>query len=47
MIGVRFGGKDHTTALYACAAIEKRLKHDEELRSVLARIENIVFGAEI
>jgi chromosomal replication initiator protein len=46
MIGVRFGGKDHTTALYACAAIEKRLKHDEELRSVLVRIENIVFGAE-
>lgn len=46
MIGVRFGGKDHTTALYACAAIEKRLKYDEELRAVVARIENIVYGAE-
>ena len=46
MIGVRFGGKDHTTALYACAAIEKRLKEDEELRAVLARIENIVYGVK-
>ncbi len=46
MIGVRFGGKDHTTALYACASIEKRLKQDEELRAVVVRIENIVFGEE-
>jgi chromosomal replication initiator protein len=44
MIGMRFGGKDHTTALYACAAIEKRLKKDEELRSVIERIEHIVYG---
>jgi chromosomal replication initiator protein len=46
MIGVRFGGKDHTTALYACAAIEKRLKNDEELRAIIARIENLVYGNE-
>ncbi len=44
MIGMRFGGKDHTTALYACAAIEKRLKKDEELRTVVERIEYIVYG---
>lgn len=44
MIGMRFGGKDHTTALYACAAIEKRLKKDEELRDVIERIERIVYG---
>jgi chromosomal replication initiation ATPase DnaA len=44
MIGMRFGGKDHTTALYACAAIEKRLKKDEELRDVLDRIERLVYG---
>jgi chromosomal replication initiator protein len=44
MIGVRFGGKDHTTALYACAAIEKRLKKDEELRSILDRIEYTMYG---
>ena len=46
MIGVRFGGKDHTTALYACSAIEKRLKNDEELRAILTRIENLVYGNE-
>jgi chromosomal replication initiator protein len=44
MIGMRFGGKDHTTALYACAAIEKRLKKDEELRAVIDRIERLVYG---
>jgi chromosomal replication initiator protein len=46
MIGVRFGGKDHTTALYACAAIEKRLKEEDELRIVLARVEHLVYGGE-
>jgi chromosomal replication initiator protein len=46
MIGVRFGGKDHTTALYACAAIEKRLKKDEELRSIIDRIERSIYGHE-
>lgn len=44
MIGMRFGGKDHTTALYACASIEKRLKKDEELRTVIERIERVVYG---
>jgi len=46
MIGVRFGGKDHTTALYACAAIENRFKEDEELRAVLSRVEHLVYGVE-
>ena len=46
MIGGRFGGKDHTTALYACATIEKRLKEEEELRTVLDRIEHLVYGGE-
>lgn len=44
MIGLRFGGKDHTTALYACSAIEKRLKSDEELRAVVERIEHLIYG---
>ncbi|MGE0823259.1 MAG: chromosomal replication initiator protein DnaA [Candidatus Binatia bacterium] len=46
MIGVRFGGKDHTTALYACSAVEKRLKEDEDLRTILDRIEHMVYGSE-
>ena len=39
MIGMRFGGKDHTTVLHACHTIETRLKQDEELRDILTRIE--------
>jgi chromosomal replication initiator protein len=44
MIGMRFGGKDHTTVLYACSAIEKRLKKDEELRAIIDRIERTLYG---
>jgi len=44
MIGMRFGGKDHTTVLYACSAIEKRMKKDEELRAIIDRIERTLYG---
>jgi chromosomal replication initiator protein len=44
MIGMRFGGKDHTTVLYACSAIEKRMKKDEELRAIIERIERTLYG---
>ena len=44
MIGMRFGGKDHTTVLYACSTIEKRMKKDEELRAILDRIERTIYG---
>jgi len=44
MIGMRFGGKDHTTALYACGIIEKRLKRDEELRAIIERIERMIYS---
>ncbi len=46
-IGIRFGGKDHTTALYACNTIEKRLKENEELRSILDRIESTIYGQQV
>ena len=42
MIGMRFGGKDHTTVLHACHTIETRLKQDEELRDILTRIEIMI-----
>ena len=46
-IGIRFGGKDHTTALYACNTIEKRLKHDGELRAILDRIESTIYSQHV
>ncbi len=46
-IGIRFGGKDHTTALYACNTIEKRLKHDEELQAILDRIESTIYSQHV
>ena len=46
MIGIQFGGKDHTTALYACNTIEKRLKRDEELRAILDRIESTLYSQQ-
>ena len=44
MIGMRFGGKDHTTVLYACGTIERRLKKDEELRAIIDRIERTIYS---
>ena len=43
MIGMRFGGKDHTTVLHACNTIEKRFKKDEELRDIINRIEIMIY----
>ena len=43
MIGMRFGGKDHTTVLHACKIIEKRSKKDEELRDIINRIEIMIY----
>ena len=43
MIGMRFGGKDHTTVLHACNVIEKRSKKDEELRAIINRIEIMIY----
>ena len=43
MIGMRFGGKDHTTVLHACHTIENRLKKDEELRDIINRIEIMIY----
>ena len=43
MIGMRFGGKDHTTVLHACHTIENRSKKDEELRDIINRIEIMIY----
>jgi chromosomal replication initiator protein len=39
-IGEVFGGKDHTTVLYACHKIKEEIDRDDALRQVLVKIEN-------
>jgi len=38
-IGEVFGGKDHTTVLYACQKIREEVERDETLRQIIAKIE--------
>ena len=43
-IGEAFGGKDHTTVLYACQKIAEERERDEGLRQVIAEIEQALRG---
>jgi len=41
-IGMRFGGKDHSTVIYATKKIEKTLKDDVKLFRIIEEIKNIL-----
>jgi len=43
-IGRKFGGKDHTTAIYACEKITKELENNENLTNEISLIKQRVFG---
>ena len=43
-IGKKFGGKDHTTAIYACNKIAKELDESESLTDELSLIKQRVYG---
>lgn len=43
-IGKRFGGKDHTTAIYACAKIEKELQASESLVEEISLIRQRIYS---
>ena len=43
-IGKRFGGKDHTTAIYACVKIAKELEVSEILVDEIALIRQRIYS---
>jgi len=43
-IGESFGGKDHTTVLYARKAISEKIESDEEFRNIIDEIERKIKG---
>ncbi len=44
MIGMRFGGKDHTTVLHACKKIESKYKKEQDFRDIISKIEVLIHG---
>jgi chromosomal replication initiator protein len=43
-IGKRFGGKDHTTAIYACEKIRKEVQESETLADEITLIKQRIYG---
>ncbi len=41
-IGLEFGGRDHSTVIFACDKIEKELKNDDNLRMAINEIKNLM-----
>jgi chromosomal replication initiator protein len=41
-IGAHFGGRDHTTILYACDTIESGIETDEPIRSAVQDIQDLL-----
>ena len=41
-IGKAFGGKDHTTVLYACKKIEESLNQDSEIKYIVEKLSTIL-----
>jgi chromosomal replication initiator protein len=45
-IGAHFGGKDHSTIIYAVNKIEKALQHDKELQNHVNSLIKKLTGGE-
>jgi chromosomal replication initiator protein len=46
-IGTKLGGRDHTTALYACEKIEKELENNNNLEQELSLIKERIYSESI
>jgi len=44
LIGKKFGGKDHTTAIYACAKVGKEVQESEVLTDEISLIKQRVYS---
>ena len=47
MIGSKLGGRDHTTAIYACEKIEREMQNDEALEQELGLIKERLYSDAI
>jgi len=43
-IGSKFGGKDHSTVIYAVKKIEKRISHDPDVKNDIERIQKLILA---
>lgn len=43
-IGNKFGGKDHTTAIYACEKISQGIKKDEQLAEEIEVMKEKIYA---
>jgi chromosomal replication initiator protein len=43
-IGKKFGGKDHTTAIYACEKINKEIRENEQLSEEITVIREKIYA---
>jgi len=46
-IGRKFGGKDHTTAIYACEKISKELENNENLINEIGLIRQRIYSESL
>jgi chromosomal replication initiator protein len=44
-IGQEFGGRDHTTVMYACEKINELIRRDDQMRKQATRVREMLYGS--